>query len=73
MSRRELAAPLPGRIAKVLLQAGARVERDAEAFVIEALKMETAVYVPCDGTVEAVRVKPGDRVEEDDVLAILEA
>ena len=41
------------------------------ALVIEALKMETPVYVPCDGTVKEIKVKEGDEVAEDDVLAII--
>ena len=34
--------------------------------------METPIYAPCDGTVKELKVKEGDMVEEDDVLAIIE-
>ena len=40
--------------------------------VIEAMKMETPVYIPCDGTVKEIRVSVGDEVEEDDVLAVID-
>ena len=40
--------------------------------MIEALKMETPIFTPCDGTVREVRVKEGDPVTENDVLAIID-
>jgi acetyl-CoA carboxylase biotin carboxyl carrier protein len=67
----EILAPLAGKVIKLNIQVGDKVEEDQEAFVIEAMKMETEVYVPCDGTVESVLIKQGDEVEEDDVLAII--
>ena len=36
------------------------------------MKMETPVFSPCDGTIKEIKVKEGDTVEEDDVLAIVE-
>ena len=68
----EILAPLAGKIVKINLEVGARVEEDDEAMVIEAMKMETPIFVPCDGTVKKIRVKEGDEVEEDDVLAVIE-
>jgi len=67
----ELTAPLAGKVVKVNLAVGAKVEEDDDALVIEAVKMETPVYAPCSGTVKEVRVAEGDEVEEDDVLAII--
>ncbi|AOY60591.1 MULTISPECIES: acetyl-CoA carboxylase biotin carboxyl carrier protein subunit [Desulfococcus] len=67
----EILAPLAGKIVKINLEVGAKVEEDDEALIIEAMKMETPVFVPCDGTVKEVRVKEGDSVEEEDVLAII--
>ena len=68
----EVQAALSGNIWKVLVEVGDTVEEDDEIFIIEALKMEIAIYAPCDGTISEVRVKKGDVVEEDDVLAIIE-
>lgn len=68
----EILAPLAGKIFKVYISAGAKVEEDDEAIVIEAMKMETPIFAPCSGTVKEVRVKEGDTVEEDDVLAVIE-
>jgi len=68
----ELLAPLAGKIVKMDINVGDKVEEDQDAMVIEAMKMETPVYVPCDGTVKEIKVKPGDEVEEDDLLAIID-
>jgi len=68
----EVIAPLAGKVLKMNLEVGAKVEEDDDALVIEALKMETPVYVPCDGTVKEIKVKEGDEVEEDQILAIIE-
>ena len=68
----ELLAPLAGKIVKLDINVGDKVEEDQDAMVIEAMKMETPVYIPCDGTVKEIKVKPGDEVEEDDLLAIID-
>lgn len=68
----EIIAPLSGKVISVNLEIGKGVEEDDEVVVIEAMKMETAVFSPCDGTVKEIKVSPGDEVEEDAILAILE-
>ena len=65
-------APLAGKIISLNIQVGDAVEEDDEVMVIEAMKMETAVFAPCSGTVKEIRVKQGDMVEEDDVLAVID-
>ena len=67
----EILAPLAGKIIEINIEAGAAVEEDDEAMIIEAMKMETPIYVPANGTVEKINVKVGDEVEEDDVLAVI--
>jgi biotin carboxyl carrier protein len=68
----EVRAPLAGNIWEVLVEPGAKVEQDDELVIIEALKMENAIFAPRAGTVKEVRVKKGDKVAEDDVLVVLE-
>ena len=65
-------APLAGVIYAVSVNVGSIVEEDDVLVVIEALKMENAIYAPCRGTVKEVAVKKGDRVEEDDLLVVIE-
>lgn len=68
----EIKAPLSGKILSVEIEVGAKVEEDQDAFIIEAMKMETPIYSPCNGTVSEIKVKDGVDVEEDDVLAIID-
>lgn len=68
----DILAPLSGKIIKVSIEKGATVKEDDEAFIIEAMKMETPIYAPCDGTIKEIRVKENEDVEMDDVLAIIE-
>ena len=69
---RKILAPLDGKVFQLKIKAGDRVEEDEEILMIEAMKMETPVFVPCDGTVREIRVKEGDQVTENDVLAIID-
>ena len=64
--------PLSGKIISIDIEIGQQLEEDDEALIIEAMKMETSVYIPNDGNVAEIRVRVGDEVEEDEVLVILE-
>ena len=63
-----MAAPLAGNIFKVLVKPGQKVSQGERILVLEAMKMETDVSAPRDGTVVAVNVKEGDSVAVGDVL-----
>ena len=67
----EVEAPLAGKVVKLNIEVGNKVKEDDEALVLEAMKMETPVFIPCDGTVAEVKIDVGDEVEEDDILAII--
>ncbi|MBV9686979.1 MAG: acetyl/propionyl/methylcrotonyl-CoA carboxylase subunit alpha [Alphaproteobacteria bacterium] len=66
-----LSAPMPGRVAQVMVEPGMRVRRGQPLIVIEAMKMEHTVAASADGVVEAVRYSPGDLVEEGAELIAL--
>ena len=59
-----LTAPMPGRIAAVLVEPGAVVARGAPLIVLEAMKMEHSITAPADGRVDRVNYAVGDLVEE---------
>jgi acetyl/propionyl-CoA carboxylase alpha subunit len=67
-----LTAPMPGTVIKVLASAGDKVAHRQTLLVLEAMKMETPVVSPYDGTVRAVHVVEGDRVSGGAVLVELE-
>lgn len=63
-----LAAPLAGTVFKVLVAPGESVRAGQPVLVLEAMKMETDVSAPRDGTVAAVNVREGDEVSVGDSL-----
>ena len=70
-SVRTLVAPLPGRIVKVAVKPGDRVEKGATLLVIEAMKMENEFKAGVSGTIAEVRVEPGQAVNGGDVLIVI--
>ncbi|HKS04716.1 MAG TPA: biotin/lipoyl-containing protein [Gemmatimonadaceae bacterium] len=63
-----LVAPMPGLVVRVLAAEGAEVRAGQPLVVMEAMKMENELRAPADGTVKAIRVKPGAAVEKGAVL-----
>lgn len=67
-----LVAPMPGRIRRIFVQAGDKVEKGQVVLVIEAMKMEHAIEAPHDGVVKKVHCQEGGRVSEGQLLIELE-
>jgi len=65
-------AIMPGKIIRVMVEPGQKVEEGDSVCVLEAMKMENELHARQDGTVRAVHVKPGDDVEKDQVLVEVE-
>jgi len=65
-------APMPATVLKVLVHEGATVAARQPLVVLEAMKMETPLASPYDGTVRAVHVQEGDRVAGGAVLVELD-
>jgi 3-methylcrotonyl-CoA carboxylase alpha subunit len=65
-------APVPGRVARVLVRPGDVVEKNAPLVVIEAMKMELTLRAPLEGTVAQVRHAVDDMVEEGTELVTFE-
>lgn len=61
-------APMPGKILKVNVNAGAAVKKGDVLLVLEAMKMENEICAPQDGTVATVECAAGDSVESGKVL-----
>ena len=67
---RQIAAALPG-VVLPKVAVGDRVTKGQALVVIEAMKMESTVSCPVDGTVEDVAVTAGSNVEVGDLLVVL--
>jgi 3-methylcrotonyl-CoA carboxylase alpha subunit len=68
-----LAAPMPGRVGKVLGIPGKQVSQGDVVLVLEAMKMEHAIRAPRDGTVTRIFHGEGDLVEAGEELAEIES
>lgn len=69
---RQVAAPMPGHVVKVLVKPGDQVTADQGLVVVEAMKMENELRAPGDGTVREVRAVEGTSVEAGAILVVLE-
>ena len=67
-AEREVRAPMPGLVLRVLVEPGQRIEEGQGLLVLEAMKMENELHAPAAGTVAAVHVKPGEAVGKSDLL-----
>jgi biotin carboxyl carrier protein len=57
------ASPMPGKVVKILVKAGDKVERGQGLVIVEAMKMENEIKSPVNGTVEKINFAPGDLVD----------
>jgi len=69
----QLTAPLPARVARVLVRVGDIVAKGAPVIVLEAMKMEVTLTAPRDGVIAEIRYAEGDGVPEGAELAVLAA
>jgi biotin carboxyl carrier protein len=68
----DLLAPMPGRVRRILVREGERVERGAVLLALEAMKMEHVIRAPRAGIVRRLRAAEGDLVEAGAELIELE-
>ncbi|WP_420148740.1 biotin/lipoyl-containing protein [Spirosoma sp.] len=64
----DLKAPMPGLIVGINAQPGESVNKGDSLLVLEAMKMENVLKAAGDGTIKAIRIAKGDRVEKGQVL-----
>jgi biotin carboxyl carrier protein len=64
----DVMAPMPGKIVKILVKEGDRVNKGDNAVILEAMKMETHVPSPQDGTISKINCAEGDQVNLGDLL-----
>jgi biotin carboxyl carrier protein len=61
-----------GKILRVEKKVGDQVEEDEVVVVMEAMKMEIPVVAPATGVLKELKVTPGQAVEAEQVLAVIE-
>ena len=67
--RQKIVAPMPGKVIRLLVKPGDKVEAGQGLLVVEAMKMQNEVKSPKTGTVEKLSAKEGQAVNAGDILA----
>ena len=69
--RQQIVAPMPGKIVRVLVQAGDRVEAGQGLLVVEAMKMQNEIRSPKSGIVERILASAGQPVNAGEILCVI--
>ncbi|MFW6058362.1 MAG: pyruvate carboxylase subunit B, partial [Persicimonas sp.] len=67
----QVGASMQGKVVAVHVEVGDEVEKGEVLMTTEAMKMETNVTAPIDGTVERVEVGVGEALEAGDLVAVI--
>ena len=67
----EVKAPMPGMVLHVFVTNGMEVKKGDNLFTLEAMKMENIIKSTTDLVVKSVKIKPGDKVEKNQVLILI--
>jgi len=70
--RQNVTAPMPGKVVRVLVDAGDVVETAQGLVVVEAMKMQNELKASRPGRVVEIRARDGETVGAGDVLVVLE-
>ena len=73
MSRQEVESEVTGNVWKILLEVGVDVAEGDVIMILESMKMEIPVESPAAGKLVELKVSAEDQVEEDQVVAVVEA
>lgn len=68
----EIGATLSGKVVKLLVDKGDKVTKGDPIIVTEAMKMETTITAPIDGTVVEIHALAGNPIESGDLLLVIE-
>lgn len=69
--RQEVIAPMPGKVVRLLVTQGQKVEAGQGLLVVEAMKMQNEIRSPKSGIVERIVVAEGQTVNAGEPLAIV--
>lgn len=70
--RQQIAAPMPGKVVRLLIKQGDTVEVGQGLLVVEAMKMQNEIRSPKSGKVEKLFASEGQAVNAGDVLVWVE-
>lgn len=68
----KLFSQIPGRVVSIMLKSGDQLKKGDSVIVLESMKMQVAVKAHKDGQIRDIKVKIGDTVSRNDVVALIE-
>jgi biotin carboxyl carrier protein len=68
----KLLSQIPGRVVSIMVKAGDQIKKGDSIIVLESMKMQVAVKAHKDGQIRDIKVKIGDTVSRNDVVALIE-
>lgn len=63
-----ITAGMPGKIVKIMVEAGQEVQAEQPLLIMEAMKMENEIRAPANTKIKSIHVKPGEAVESGALL-----
>ncbi|MCL6611965.1 MAG: acetyl-CoA carboxylase biotin carboxyl carrier protein subunit [Peptococcaceae bacterium] len=68
----QVKAPMVGKLVSVDVKLGDKVKQNDVVATIEAMKMFVKIYSPGEGEVKEIKVSPGEVINPDTVIMVLE-
>ncbi len=72
VSNGEIEPPMPGKILKIMVNEGDKVEENQVLLLMESMKLQVEVKAPFDGIVSKLKVKEGQTVNAGEVVVKIE-
>ena len=67
-----ITAPMRGKIVKININVGDKVQQSQPIIIFEAMKIEMNLSTPAAGIIKSIAVKEGQTIEAETVLATIE-
>ncbi len=67
-----ISSQIPGRVISISVNKGDHVKKGDNIVVLESMKMQVAIKSHRDGIINQIKVKEGQSISRNDVIAILE-
>ena len=67
-----ISSTIPGKIVSISIKEGQIVSEGDVVMILEAMKMQNEIQAPLSGTVTVINCKPGDSVEANSPLIIIQ-
>ena len=64
-------APMPGKIIRLVAEAGKAVKKGDVLMILEAMKMQNEITAPAAGTVKSFAVNAGDSVKPGQTMVVI--